>query len=98
VIRFHLDEQVDHDIAQGLRLRGIDVTTASDAGLLGASDEAHIAFALEQRRLILTHDADYLRSASAGCSHAGILLLRRRFQIGWRIGPLSVPNARLYDR
>lgn len=38
-MRFHLDEHVDHAIARGLRNRGIEVTTATDAGLLGASDE-----------------------------------------------------------
>lgn len=37
-IRLHLDEHVDHEIATGLRTRGIDVTTTTDAGLLGADD------------------------------------------------------------
>jgi predicted nuclease of predicted toxin-antitoxin system len=73
VIRFHLDEHVDHDIARGLRLRGIDVTTANDAGLLGAGDDAHLAFALTAGRVILTHDADYLRAVGAGRLHAGIV-------------------------
>ena len=34
-IRFHLDEHVAHAIAEGLRRRGVDVTTTTDAGLLG---------------------------------------------------------------
>ncbi|HEX5102520.1 MAG TPA: hypothetical protein VFV87_01835 [Pirellulaceae bacterium] len=35
MLRFHLDAQVDHAIARGLEARGIDVTTTTDAGLLG---------------------------------------------------------------
>ena len=30
VIRYHLDENVDHAVAHGLRLRGLDVTTTTD--------------------------------------------------------------------
>jgi hypothetical protein len=44
-IRFHLDEHVASAIAEGLRRRGIDVTTTADAGLLDAPDEDHLAFA-----------------------------------------------------
>jgi len=73
VIRFHLDEHVDHDLARALRLRHIDVTTASDAGLLGATDEAHLAFALQSGRVLFTNDADFLRLAARGTKHAGIL-------------------------
>jgi predicted nuclease of predicted toxin-antitoxin system len=61
-MRFHLDEHVSHSIARGLRLRGIDVTTAADANLLTASDEDHLAYALRETRVIFTHDDDFLRS------------------------------------
>lgn len=60
MIRFHLDEHVDHAIAKGLRARGIDVTTTSDARLLGADDPAHIEFALRENRVVFTNDADSL--------------------------------------
>jgi hypothetical protein len=52
-MRFHLDEHVDHAVAFGLRLRGIDVTTTTDANLVGASDQIHLAFAATERRLSL---------------------------------------------
>ena len=45
-IKFHLDENVSNAIANGLRMRGIDVTTSPEAGLIGASDEQQLAFAL----------------------------------------------------
>ena len=44
-IRFHLDEHVDLAIADGLRCRGIDVTTTHEVKLLGQPDAAHLAFA-----------------------------------------------------
>ncbi|MEY3866658.1 MAG: hypothetical protein ACRCT1_06330 [Microcoleaceae cyanobacterium] len=37
-IRFHLDENVSNAIAEGLRRRGIDVTTTPEERLIGVSD------------------------------------------------------------
>jgi predicted nuclease of predicted toxin-antitoxin system len=76
-MRFHLDENVDHSIAHGLRLRGIDVTTSTDADLLGASDEQQIAFASDEQRVILTHDPDFLRLHTNGARHAGIVFCHK---------------------
>ena len=53
MIRFHLDEHVPHAIAEGLRRRGIDVTTTVEAGLRSATDDVHLAYAVEQRRVIV---------------------------------------------
>jgi hypothetical protein len=72
MIRFHLDEHVPSAIAVGLRRRGIDVTTTNDAGLAGADDQQHIAFARSQNRVIVTHDDDFLVLNSQGIAHAGI--------------------------
>jgi predicted nuclease of predicted toxin-antitoxin system len=47
-------------IAAALRRRSIDVTTAADAGLLGAKDEDHLAFAITQGRVLYTNDEDFL--------------------------------------
>ncbi|CCI35971.1 MAG: DUF5615 family PIN-like protein [Microcystis sp.] len=44
-----LDERVSQAIAKGLRVRGIDVTMSSEEGLIGASDEEQLAYALLQR-------------------------------------------------
>jgi predicted nuclease of predicted toxin-antitoxin system len=71
-LRFHLDEHVPSAVAAGLRRLGIDVTTTSDAGLLGADDPAHIAFALAQGRVLFSQDDDFLALASQGVEHAGI--------------------------
>ena len=66
-MRFHLDEHLPHAIAEGLRRRGIDVTTTVEAGLRGASDDVHLAYALEQQRVIVTNDLDFLVLANRTC-------------------------------
>jgi predicted nuclease of predicted toxin-antitoxin system len=60
VIRFHLDEHIDPDIAEGLRRRSIDVTTTIEAGLEHATDEAQLAFAHTEQRVLVTRDRDFL--------------------------------------
>ena len=72
MIRFHLDEHVDHAIARGLRTRGVNVTTTAEAHLLSAPDEAHLAFARSEGRVVFTNDDDFLRLAARGEPHAGI--------------------------
>jgi len=76
-IRFHLDECCDPVIADGLRRRGIDVTTSQEVGLLKAEDKRQATYGLVQGRVILTHDADFLRLQSAGVPHAGIVFCRK---------------------
>ncbi len=77
-LRFHLDENCDPRIAAGLRLRGVDVTTTSEAGLLEASDDEQLAYARDQGRVILTEDADFLRMAAAGEESPGIIFVPSR--------------------
>jgi predicted nuclease of predicted toxin-antitoxin system len=76
-MRFHLDEHVAHAVAEGLRRRGIDVTTSNDAGLLEAPDEEHVAFALREGRVIVTHDADFLRLHAQRFAHHGVVFVAR---------------------
>jgi predicted nuclease of predicted toxin-antitoxin system len=79
-IRFHLDEHVPHSIADGLRRLGIDVTTSTDAGLLGAADADQIAYGLAQGRVTFTADDDFLTLAGTGVNHAGIAYCRQNTQ------------------
>jgi predicted nuclease of predicted toxin-antitoxin system len=61
IIRYHLDEHVDFAVAEGLRRRGINLTTTAEVGLLGADDLDHIAFAVADGRVIFSNDSDFLR-------------------------------------
>jgi predicted nuclease of predicted toxin-antitoxin system len=65
------------------------VTTTSDAGLLHAPDEAHVAFALVQGRVIFTQDDDFLKLDASGVAHPGIAYCRQQSRtIGEIIGQL----------
>jgi predicted nuclease of predicted toxin-antitoxin system len=72
-IRFHLDECCDPAIADGLRRRGIDITTSHEAGLIEAEDEQQARYGLAETRVVFTHDADFLRLQAACVPHAGIV-------------------------
>jgi predicted nuclease of predicted toxin-antitoxin system len=76
-IRFHLDEHVAHAVADGLRRLGIDVTTTTDANLIGAADAEHIAYAVAQGRVIFTEDDDFLVLVSTGMQHNGLAYCRQ---------------------
>lgn len=71
-MRFHLDESADHAIARGLRLRGVDVTTSTDAELISASDGEQLSHAFRQGRVLFTHDDDFLKLHAEGANHAGL--------------------------
>lgn len=76
-IKFHLDENFSNAIADGLRRRGINVTTTAEVNLISASDEKQIKFALNEKRVIFTQDDDFLKLHKSGISHYGILIVAK---------------------
>jgi phosphoribosylformylglycinamidine (FGAM) synthase-like amidotransferase family enzyme len=81
-IRFLTDEHVPKAVARGLRERGVDVTTAAEAGTLGAEDLWLLEHLKAEGRVVITHDADYLRLHAAGVQHAGIVYAPPGMSIG----------------
>jgi predicted nuclease of predicted toxin-antitoxin system len=67
-----LDENVDPAVADGLRRRGVDVSTSQESGLLEAPDDRQLAFAVAECRVLVMHDDDFLALAKARVPHAGI--------------------------
>jgi hypothetical protein len=49
---------------------------------LGASDEAHLALAASDGRVIFTQDDDFLRLHATGIDHAGIAYAHQHTSIG----------------
>ena len=66
---------------RGLRIRGVDVVTTKDADMLGATDEEHLDLATRLDRVIFTQDDDFLRLASDGREHAGIVYATQHMTI-----------------
>jgi len=60
--RFYADENFPPTAVEILRSYGARVSTASDAGLLGRSDEDHAANALRRGYILVTCDRDYLNN------------------------------------
>jgi predicted nuclease of predicted toxin-antitoxin system len=102
-VPFHLDEHISKALADALRHRGIDATTTADAGLVGAADRDHLAFAAAAGRVVVTQDTDFLRLHAEGVPHAGIVychsqsctigeMLRRLLLIHAALSPDEMKN------
>lgn len=77
-IELYFDEDVSALVADLARARGFAVTTTREAGRLGGSDEEQLAYAVGQRKTLLTHNrADFESLArdyfAAGRTHFGII-------------------------
>lgn len=58
MFRLLIDENLDHRILRGLRLRlpDLDFVIVQNTDLKGAKDPALLAWAAEQNRILVTHD------------------------------------------
>ncbi len=72
-LRLHLDENISASVARLLRSSGFDITTTNDVGLRAKSDTSHMTYALEQQRIILTRDRDFLQLHDEDHAHCGII-------------------------
>jgi len=57
-IELYLDEDVSALIAERLRVRGFSVQTTHEVGRTSSSDEEQLAYAVNQRLTLLTHNRD----------------------------------------
>ena len=88
-IRLYFDEDaMDRDVLGPLRLRGLDIETASDASMLEGSDEEQLAYAASQGRTIVTSNVAHFARLhqlylATGRTHAGIVVIhQRRHSVG----------------
>src|SRR5262245_32754063 len=75
---FQLDEHLPSAIADGVREKGIDIVTATEAGVRGEPDLIVLARAHAAQRVIVTFDFHYIRFHHAGHPHSGILYCTRK--------------------
>jgi hypothetical protein len=88
-IRLYFDEDtMDRDVLGPLRLRGVAVETAAEAGMLQRDDEEQLAYASSQQRVIVTSNAAHFARLhqeylAAGRTHAGIVVIhQQRYSVG----------------
>ena len=94
-IKLYTDEHVSKAVVKGLRQRGVDVLTVAEAGMLGASDEEHLAFARRQERVLFTQDEDFLRLHASGAEHAGLVYAHQQTPVGATIRGLVLIHEAL---
>lgn len=90
-IRLYCDEDSQNRaLLKALRSRGVEVTSAGEAGLLGQTDEAQLSWANEQGRVLFTHNVgDFCRLHEQflreGKGHAGIVVAEQGPSVGERL-------------
>ena len=95
-ISLYIDEDaMSRALIRGLRARGIDVKTVSEANRIGLSDLEQLLFAHKERRTILTSNiSDFCTIHSefmkSGKDHSGIILMpQQKYSIGEQIRRLA---------
>jgi predicted nuclease of predicted toxin-antitoxin system len=93
-IKFYLDENIQTAVAAGLLMRGVDALTVQEAGRRGVSDLEQLQFALDEGRVLVTFDPDYLAIVATGLEHAGIAWCRStKHTVGELINSLLCVHA-----
>ena len=57
-MKFYLDEDISPKVSVILRKRGIDAVSAHEVGMLEASDENQLSFAVAEGRVMVTRNRD----------------------------------------
>jgi hypothetical protein len=92
MVRFLADADLNKAIVTGVLRRepSIDFLTAHAAGLHGMKDPTVLAFAAEQRRVLVSHDvstmpAHFRAFRNAGRQSAGVFLVPQSLDVGTAI-------------
>jgi len=101
-IRFYFDEDaMDADLIHALRIRGVDVTSALEQGMIRYPDSDHLEFATSQGRVLYSFNVgDFQRlhyeALTQGKHHAGIVLgQQQKYSLGEQMRRLLNIAARI---
>ena len=109
-LRLYFDEDtMDADLVHALRIRGVDVTTALEQGMIRRDDIEHLELATLQGRALYSFNVgDYQRLhteyLTQGKHHAGIILAQQqRYSLGEQMRRLlkiiaGIPAEEMEDR
>lgn len=86
-VRLYFDEDVAVGVVDNLRTRGFDVLSVREVPMLRRSDDEQLAFAISQRRAIVTHnridfEERHAAMQRAGQEHFGVIIAKRRSSDG----------------
>ena len=93
-VRFQADADLDGRVLRGLRRAepGVDIRTATDAGLDGLEDSEVLQIAAESGRILVSQDRrtmpSYFNRYVAGQQSPGVILLREAIPISTAIAEL----------
>ena len=100
MLRLLADENFNGDIVRGLLLREphLDLVRVQDVGLAGAEDSEILAWAAENKRIVMTHDRaslpDYAyQRVAAGQEMSGVFILNDRFPVAKAIDEILLMVA-----
>lgn len=77
-LTYYFDESVELSVSEQLRAGGLDVVSAHSLDTLGDADQNHLERSTEMGRILCTYDADFLRLASEGVEHSGIIFAQQQ--------------------
>ncbi len=86
---------MDIRVAEGLRRRGVNATTAVEEGKLGVPDREQFAYAAKVKAVIFTHDPHFIEIANKmkqeGKDHYGVVFVDiHRLSLGECIKQLTL--------
>lgn len=88
-IQLYFDEDtMDKDLVHALRIRGVDVITALDVGMIRQNDDKHLEFAANQNRTLCSFNVGDFQLLHTQYQietkhHAGIILAQQqKYSIG----------------
>lgn len=83
-LKFYTDSHIPEAVATQLRTKGVDILRCQDVGLADATDIEHLEYATQERRAIITKDADFpalhVKWMQEGRTHSGIFFCQYREQ------------------
>ena len=95
-IQFYFDESVELAVSEQLAVSGINVVSAHSLQQLGDSDASHLTRASQLGQVLCTYDQDFLRLATKGSIHKGIIFAQQqRASIGGWVREIQAIHTQL---
>ncbi|MFB6209766.1 MAG: DUF5615 family PIN-like protein [Candidatus Nanohaloarchaea archaeon] len=92
-LKFLADHNIPESIVSQLDSTGIDIVSVKSLNMTEAKDEKIMEKAIEEERVILTIDKDFISGLEKDFNHRGIIKFRERYSIGRMIRDVQKVNS-----